>query len=117
MTDPIEVLREAIDKLTRAACYVPADQRMAYHEASAAAEQLLASLSAPKRHERPKGNSPIEELLAEYEADGCDHSDLHWVRAAARRYVETMEDSQIRCLLHVLSAHKSGSNMEAGASS
>lgn len=48
------------------------------------------------------GNTPIEELLAEYEAELCDHSNIEWVKRAALRYVETMQDSQVRCLLYTL---------------
>lgn len=48
------------------------------------------------------GNTPIADLLAEYEAEGCNHRDTAWLIAAANRYVETMRDSQTRCLLHSL---------------
>ena len=47
-------------------------------------------------------NTPIKELIAEYQAEQCDFQDLNWVAQAAARYVETMEDSQVRCLLHTL---------------
>lgn len=50
-------------------------------------------------------NSPIEKLLAEYEAEYCDHSNMAWVSRAALRYVSTMKDSQVRCLLYVLAMH------------
>lgn len=50
-----------------------------------------------------QGNTPITELLAEYEAENCDHSNLLWASLAAQRYVQGMADSQARCLLHVLS--------------
>lgn len=49
------------------------------------------------------GNTPIAELLTQYEAENCDHSNLPWVSHAAQRYVQSMADSQVRCLLHVLS--------------
>lgn len=47
-------------------------------------------------------NTPIETLLKSYEDEGCDHSRLDWVTHAAMRYVSTMEDCQVRCLLYVL---------------
>jgi hypothetical protein len=47
-------------------------------------------------------NTPIEELLKEYKNEGCNFSDLLWVVESSKRYVETMEDSQVRCLLHEL---------------
>lgn len=51
---------------------------------------------------RKPSNTPIEVLLKEYEDEGCNHADLAWVKRAALRYVETMPDSQTRCLLYVL---------------
>lgn len=57
-------------------------------------------MAAPVRTESK--NTPIEKLLAEYEDECCDHSNLTWVKRAALRYVETMQDSQIRCLLYTL---------------
>lgn len=53
-------------------------------------------------HNSGSKNTPIEDLLRQYEAECCDHSNLEWVVKAAGRYVETMEDCQVRCLLHVL---------------
>ena len=50
-------------------------------------------------------NTPIDELLAEYEAECCDHTDMEWVSNTALRYVQTMPDSQVRCLLYVLAQH------------
>lgn len=47
-------------------------------------------------------NTPIEELTATYNADGCDFTNLLWVKEAALRYAESMPDSQVRCLLHAL---------------
>jgi len=37
-----------------------------------------------------------------YEEDGCDHTDLNWVTQSSLRYVKTMGDSQVRCLLYIL---------------
>lgn len=45
---------------------------------------------------------PIAELMEQYESEGCDFSDTEWVRKAAMRYVLTMPDSQVRCLLYAL---------------
>lgn len=50
-------------------------------------------------------NTPIEDLIAIYEDEGCPHDDLEWVCSTALRLVETMPDSQARCLLHVLAKH------------
>lgn len=47
-------------------------------------------------------NTPITQLIAEYEAENCDFKDLDWVAHAAARYVNSMEDCQVRCLLHTL---------------
>lgn len=49
-----------------------------------------------------RGNDPIEKLMAEYEADGCDHSNVEWLVRASYRYVDTMADSQVRCLLYAM---------------
>lgn len=50
-------------------------------------------------------NTPILELLAEYEAEDCDFSDLEWVARTALRHVDSMEDSQNRCLLYALASY------------
>ena len=47
-------------------------------------------------------NTPIEKLIAEYEAECCDFSDVEFLVRASYRYVQTMEDCQVRCLLHSL---------------
>lgn len=54
-------------------------------------------------------NEPIEALLAHYESERCNHQNLGWVARTAQRYVLTMEDSQVRCLLHVLAEHVAAS--------
>lgn len=48
-------------------------------------------------------NSPIADLMAQYAAEDSDLANPDWVRRTAQRYVETMPDSQVRCLLHALS--------------
>lgn len=48
------------------------------------------------------GNDPIEQLLAEYEDEGCDHEDVDFLIRASYRYVDTMCDSQVRCLLFAM---------------
>ena len=58
------------------------------------------------------GNTPIEELMREYQADGCDFSDLAWVRASALRLAQTMPDSQARCLLYALAAKQGAAALE-----
>ena len=52
-------------------------------------------------------NTPIDELIKEYEMefDRYDYSNISKVIVAAQRYVNTMEDSQVRCLLHILAQH------------
>ena len=52
-------------------------------------------------------NTPINDLIKEYEMefDGYDYSDITKVIVAAQRYVRTMEDSQVRCLLYILAQH------------
>lgn len=47
-------------------------------------------------------NTPLEEFIEQYEASGADSQDIAWAQHAAKRYVETMPDSQVRYLLHVL---------------
>ena len=46
--------------------------------------------------------TPINELLAHYESEGCDHNDMDWVCETAFRYVDTMPDGQVCCLLYTL---------------
>lgn len=50
------------------------------------------------------GNSPIHELMAQYTQERCDFTDALWVANASQRLVASMPDSQVRCLLHALSA-------------
>jgi hypothetical protein len=45
-------------------------------------------------------NRPIGELLAEYDMQDWTAADCI---GPAKRYVSTMPDSQVRCLLHILS--------------
>ena len=47
-------------------------------------------------------NTPIEQLIQEFENESNDFSDLDWVKKTALRYVKTMPDSQHRCLLYTL---------------
>lgn len=47
-------------------------------------------------------NTPIDQLLAEYEAENCDFRDVDFLVSASYRYVQTMPDSQVRCLLYSL---------------
>ena len=49
-----------------------------------------------------KSNDPIDELMAEYEAECCDHNDVPWLVRASYRYVDSMQDSQVRCLLYAM---------------
>lgn len=52
--------------------------------------------------EQQEARTPIKELLAQYAAEGCDFSDLRWLRGTARRLATTMPDSQARCILFAL---------------
>ena len=47
-------------------------------------------------------NIPIEQLLKEYTEENCDFTDMEWLVNAAHRYVDTMHDSQLRCILYTL---------------
>lgn len=47
-------------------------------------------------------NSPIEQLIAEYEAEACDFKNVEFLINSSYRYVDTMPDSQVRCLLYSL---------------
>ena len=50
-------------------------------------------------------NMPIEDLVALYESEACDFSNLDWVLKVSGMYVDRMGDSQVRCLLHTLVEH------------
>lgn len=45
---------------------------------------------------------PIEKLIEKYADEGCDFTDIAWVNAASLRYLESMEDSQLKCLIYSL---------------
>jgi hypothetical protein len=57
----------------------------------------------PEKREKP---TPIEELMDEYRADGFDFDNIESVKRAALRYVDTMQDSQVRTLLYTLASDK-----------
>ena len=50
-------------------------------------------------------NTPINELLHEYEQECCDHTNIEWVVNASLKYAQVMPDSQVRCLLYTLAKH------------
>lgn len=54
---------------------------------------------------KPKRNTPIADLLARYSSENCDFDDLPHTREVALRYVETMPDCHVRCLLYILAKH------------
>jgi hypothetical protein len=58
--------------------------------------------AAPQPQAEPR--TPIENLMAQYTSDGCDFTDMVFVRTASLRYVKTMPDSQARCLLYAWAA-------------
>jgi len=47
-------------------------------------------------------NTPIKQLMDEEARDGFDYQNREWLCKTARRYVETMSDSQVRCLLYAM---------------
>jgi hypothetical protein len=47
-------------------------------------------------------NTPIEQLIEQYEREDCDFSDINRVSDLALRNVDTMPDSHARCLLYAL---------------
>lgn len=47
-----------------------------------------------------EGNIPIEELVQQYTEEECDFTNMEWVTRVSDQYVQRMEDSQVRCLLH-----------------
>lgn len=53
-------------------------------------------------HLRNQYNSDIAALLTKYEAEGCDHSNVEWLVSSSLRLVDSMQDSQARCLLYSL---------------
>lgn len=61
--------------------------------------------AAQARSPAQRENTQINELLAQYEEECCDFTNLQWVVEASRRNVTTMPDSQVRCLLHTLAEH------------
>lgn len=68
-------------------------------------QQLMMAAALKLRRERQAArqpNTPIEQLMREYEDDGCDFKDPASVRRVALRLVETMPDSHARCLLYAL---------------
>lgn len=66
---------------------------------------LLNNFLVAKQVGEPETNTPIDELIAQYEDQGNDYSDLPKVSEMALRYVKTMPDSQVRCLLYALAKH------------
>ena len=50
-------------------------------------------------------NTPITDLLKQYEQEDSDFADMGKVCANALRYVQTMPNSHARCLLFVLAEH------------
>ena len=50
-------------------------------------------------------NTPIQELIKQYEHECCDFSDTAWLVKSALRMAQTMPDSQARCLLYALAKH------------
>jgi hypothetical protein len=47
-------------------------------------------------------NTPIEQLVAQYAAEECNFANIPGVIDASLRYVDSMPDSHVRCLLFTL---------------
>lgn len=56
-------------------------------------------------------NKPIEDLIKEYEEELCNFSNIDFLIKASRKYVDTMEDCQVRCLLHAMANELDKHNM------
>lgn len=59
-------------------------------------------------------NTPIDELMAQYESEGCNFSDQGYVKRSAERLVKTMPDSFVRCLVYALSKQIAGESFANG---
>ena len=57
-------------------------------------------------------NTPIEQLIKQYEEEECNFDNIEWVKKLARLYVLRMEDSQVRCILHALVEHIDNMNVD-----
>jgi len=99
---PVSALIEARDHVEDWAAYASPYFQDKHDLAGVLAEidgQIAAATQAPPA---AAVSEPIAELLKQYEREGCGFSDVAWVKQAAMRYVKTMPDSQVRCLLYVL---------------
>ena len=47
-------------------------------------------------------NTPIEELIKQYEEEQCDFNNVDFLIKAGLKYADTMEDCQVRCLLYAM---------------
>lgn len=47
----------------------------------------------------PGPNTPIDQLMDQYRAEGCSLEDPVWLLDLSRMYAERMPDCQVRCLL------------------
>lgn len=64
--------------------------------------QELEKLFKPRTDLRCRGNTPLPELMKQYEAEMCNFTDAEHMIACALRLSDTMRDSQARCLLYSL---------------
>lgn len=53
-------------------------------------------------------NTPIEDLIKEYEEEDCDFSDINELVKIALIYSDTMGDSHVRCILYKLAKNMEG---------
>jgi len=111
---PNSVSSDELDPLMRE-CIAKAIGEAIHNAASKvleqAATQMLAMIdAAPQPQAEPR--TPIENLMAQYTSDGCDFTDMVFVRTASLRYVKTMPDSQARCLLYAWAAAPQGGRAE-----
>ncbi|MGN6661603.1 MAG: Lar family restriction alleviation protein [Achromobacter mucicolens] len=67
-----------------------------------AIQEIQELVSATTATEPSEQNTPIEKLVAQYEAEECNFNDAQEMAMHALRYAETMPDSHARCLLYKL---------------
>ena len=60
-------------------------------------------------------NTPIEALIAQYEAEECRFDDSASMALDAFRYVETLPDSHVRCLLYRMAQRLYGAELDVSS--
>jgi hypothetical protein len=112
---PIGTLLYAAPQLPQTA--VVLDERAAFEAWWETVRDDMIQDTDPRRHAEaawkaraasPQPRTPIAQLIADFEADGFNFSDLDSVKKIALRYVETMPDAQVRALLYTLASAQPG---------